>query len=169
MVTAIVNDPGIAAGQVLSWVGCEVTRQGKGTGILTRGDLLVPDTSTAPDSWKISPASAAVLGPFAVCHATTTSAATLVSVAKGGTQCLTADGTIEIGKYVQAASATAGQVIAFAATDVTATPVEAGIESAAGDALRIVGTCEGFADNYNTGTPTAPVDGDLVAVKMRIV
>lgn len=168
MVTAIVNNPGIAAGQVLDWTGCRTFRTTKTTGILTRGDLLVPDTGTSPDSVKISPASATVAGPFSVCMETTTSAATVVSIATGGVQCLTADGTIEIGKWVQPASATAGQVIAFAATDVTATPVEAGIESAAADWSRVVGKCLGFADNYNTSAPTAPVDGDLVAVEMRI-
>lgn len=168
MVTAIVNDPGISAGQRLRDVGSKIYLSKKTTGILTRGNLLVPDTGVTPDGWKISPASAAVTGPFAICVKTTTSADTEVSVGEGGTWAFVADGTIEVNKYVQAASATAGQVIEFAATDVTATPVEAGIEGAAADALRIVGKCKGFADNWATAAPTAPVDGDLVAVEFGL-
>jgi hypothetical protein len=169
MVTAVVNNPGLVAGMVLDWTGAITYRGKKTTGVLTRGNLLVPDTSTAPDSWKISPAAAQVTGPFAMCMTTTLSADTEVSVIQGGIVALVADGTIEIGKECMPATATAGQVIVMAATTVTTTPTGAEVSSAGKDYSRVVGICLGFADNYNTSAPTAPVDGDLVAVLMRKV
>lgn len=155
---------------ILDWTGCITYTGKKGSGVITRGNLLVPDTGTSPDSWKLSPAVATpAYAPFAVCMKTTTSAATEVSVAQGGIIALVADGTIEIGKKVMAATATAGQVIAATLTTVTTTPTGAEVTSASQDEARVVGVCLGFADNYNTTAPTAPVDGDLVAVLMRKV
>jgi len=67
MVTAIVNDPGAKAGQVLDWTNCSVQSRLKGSGVITRGDLLVPDTGTAPDGVKLSPTGRNA-GPFFVDH-----------------------------------------------------------------------------------------------------
>jgi hypothetical protein len=169
MVTAIVNNPGLVAGQVLDWRDCITYRGKKGSGVITRGNLLCPDTGTSPDSWKVTLGTAIpTYGPFAVCMATTTSAATEVSVAEGGVIALVADGTIEIGKPVMAATATAGQVITHTTTTVTAgTPTGAEVTSATFDNRAIVGVCLGFADNFWTTAPTAPVDGDLAAILMR--
>ena len=167
MVTAIVNDSGAKAGQVLDWTTCSVTSKLKGSGVITRGDLLVVDTATAPDGVKLSPASRNA-GPFYVAMETVVTGATQISVAQGGVQCLTADGTIEVGKPVQTATATAGQVIVYTASTVTTTtPTGAEIVAAAADFLYVVGICEGFVDNWGTPASTAPVDGDLVAVRMR--
>ena len=165
MVTAIVNNPGLVAGMVLDWTGA-ITHVGKkGTGIITRGNVLIPDTGPSPDAWKVAPAVATpAYSPFAMCLKTTTSAATEVSIVRGGIWAVTADGTIEIGKPVMCATATAGQVIAHVATTVTTTPTGAEVTSASYDQRRIVGVCLGFADNYNTTSPTAPVDGDLAAI-----
>ena len=169
MVTAIVNNPGLVAGMVLDWTGAITYRGKKTTGVITRGNLLVPDTGTSPDSWKQSPAQGVNYGPFAMCMQTTLSADTEVSVVQGGIVAMVADGTIEIGKQCMAATATAGQVIAWTATSVTTTPTGAEVTSASYDNQKVVGICLGFADNYNTTTPTAPVDGDLVAVMLRKV
>jgi len=163
MVTAIVNDPSLVAGQVLDWTGCITFVGKKTTGAIARGSLCVPDTGTAPDSWKIAPASAGSTGPFAVAMQDAASADTEIHLAQGGVIALTADGTIEINKLAVAASATAGQVIQYTAYAGT-TAAEAAI-----DYNSIVGECLGFADNFWTTAPTAPVDGDLAAIKMRIV
>jgi hypothetical protein len=167
MVTAIVNDPGIKPGQVLDWTNCRTFTAFKGAGVITRGDLLVPDTGTAPDGVKLSPASRNI-GPFYVAMETVASAATQISVAQGGVIALTADGTIEVHKMVQTATGTAGQVIVFAATNIATTLTDTGIEAAVLDSEYMVGECLGFADNYDTNGATAPVDGDLVAVRMRV-
>ena len=53
MVTAIVNDPSLVAGQVLDWTGCITFTGKKTTGAVARGDLMVPDTSTTPDSCNL--------------------------------------------------------------------------------------------------------------------
>jgi len=162
MVTAIVNDPSLVAGQVLDWTGCITFVGKKTTGAVARGDLMVPDTSTAPDSWKVAPASASQTGPFAVAMQDAASADTEVHLAQGGVIALTADGTIEINKLVQNATSTAGQVIQFVSYTGT-TGSEAAI-----DFNHVVGECLGFADNFWTTAPTAPVDGDLAAIKLRI-
>ena len=165
MVTAIVNNPGLVVGMVLDWTNAKTYRVKKGSGIITRGDLLVPDTGTSPDSWKISPASRNA-GPFAMCLQTVASAATEMSIVRGGIWAVMADGTIEINKLVQSATGTAGQVIQYAAPTgfAGATPTAAEVAAAGSEFTFAVGVCLGFADNYNTTSPTAPVDGDLVAV-----
>jgi len=163
MVTAIVNDPSLVAGQILDATGLSTFVGKKTTGAVARGDLMVPDTSTAPDSWKVAPASASQTGPFAVAMQDAASADTEVHLAQGGVIALTADGTIEINKLVQNATSTAGQVIQFVSYTGT-TGSEAAI-----DFNHVVGECLGFADNWATTAPTAPVDGDLAAIKMRIV
>src|SRR4029079_5186448 len=112
MVTAIVNDPGAKAGQVLDWTTCSVVSKLKGAGVITRGDLLVPDTATAPDGVKLSPTGRNA-GPFFVAMETVVTGATQISVSIGGVQTLTADGTIEVNKPVMTATSTAGQVIQY--------------------------------------------------------
>jgi hypothetical protein len=170
MVTATTQDPGQAAGQILDWNNCLTFSGTKGTGIITRGDVCVPDTSTAPDGWKIAPAAAGGLGPFAVCMRTTTSAQTNIELAQGGTIALKAGGTIEINKLVYTDSGTAGKVIVYADSTVTVTtPTGAQIVAVGADFNRVVGECLGFVGTQGTIVATAPVDGDLVAVKMRIV
>ena len=170
MVTATTNDPGQAAGQILDWTGC-ITFSGtkQGSGAITRGDLLVPDTGATPDGWKISPAAAGNPGPFAVCLEAAAATDTVIRVAQGGTQALKAGGTIEINKLVMSDSGTAGKVIQYAATSVNVTTL-AGAEIAAAviDFNKVVGECLGFVGTQGTTVATAPVDGDLAAVKMRI-
>src|SRR6476619_408898 len=105
MVTAIVNDPGAKAGQILDPVGIEIQSRLKGSGVITRGDLLVPDTGTAPDGVKLSPTGRNA-GPFFVAMETVVTGATQISVAHGGVIALTADGTIEVSKPVMTATST---------------------------------------------------------------
>jgi hypothetical protein len=169
MVTAVVNNPGLVAGQILDWTNCRVFQAFKGAGVITRGDLLVPDTGTAPDGVKLSPTGRNA-GPFYVAMETVVSGATKISVAQGGVIALTADGTIEVHKLCQTATSTAGQVIQYVATvpaNVT-TPAGSDITTMAADFSAVVGECLGFADNYDREGTTAPVDGDLVAVRMRV-
>jgi len=167
MVTAIVNDPGAKAGQVLDWTNCSVQSRLKGSGVITRGDLLVPDTGTAPDGVKLSPTGRNA-GPFFVAMETVVTGATQISVSIGGVQTLTADGTIEVGKPVMSATSTAGQVIQYVAATVTVTtPTGAEIVAAAAEFADVVGVCEGFVDNWGTPGATAPVDGDLCAIRMK--
>ena len=171
MVTATTHDPGQAAGQILDWNNCLTFSSIKqGNGIITRGDLCVPDTGATPDGWKISPATARNQGPFAVCMRTTTATQTTIELAQGGTQSLKAGGTIEINKLVMSDSGTAGKVIQYVASTVTVTtPTGAEIVAVATDFNAVVGECLGFVGTQGTITATAPVDGDLAAVKMRIV
>jgi hypothetical protein len=170
MVTATTNDPGQASGQVLDWTGC-ITFSGtkQGSGAIARGDLLVPDTGATPDGWKISPASAGNPGPFAVCLKAAAATDTALEVAQGGTQALKAGGTIEINKLVMSDSGTAGKVIVYAPSAVVVTTLAgAEIVAAAADFTRVVGECLGFVGTQGTIAATAPVSGDLAAVKMRI-
>jgi len=170
MVTAIVNDPGQAAGQILDWTGCKTFVGKKGSGAIARGDVCVPDASLTPDGWKIAPAAAGGPGPFAVCVQAAASGDTEIHLAQGGTIALKAGETIEINKLVYTDSGTAGKVIQYVASTVTVTtPTGSEIVAAAADFTRVVGFCRGFVDNYNRVTQTAPVDGDLVAVEMRVV
>jgi len=160
MVTTVVNNPGLVAGMVLDWTNARTFTGKKGTGVITRGDVCVPDTALSPDGWKQAPASAPVYGPFAMCMKTTLSADTEIQLVKGGIWACTAGGTIEIGKLVQCDTATAGRVI-------TDTPSDSTTALSAINWTRVIGVCLGFADNYDTTTPTAPVVGDLVAVEVR--
>jgi hypothetical protein len=166
LVTAIVNDPGAKAGQPLEGP-YSITSKLKGSGVISRGDLCVVDTGTAPDGVKISPTGRNA-GPFYVAMETVVSATTQISVAQGGVQCLTADATIEVGKPVMSATSTAGQVITWIPATITVTtPTGAEIVAVGAEFADVVGVCEGFIDNWGTPASTAPVDGDLCAIRMK--
>lgn len=162
MVTAIVNNPGMVAGQVIDWTGARSGTYNKaGTFAVNRGDILVKDTSTAPDSWKIATAGASIVGPFVMALEAAASAALVFRGVEGGYWCVKADGTIEIGDEVQMSTATNAITVTFVQSTVSGSPTQTEVQNVRDDRKRVVGKCLGFADNWNTGLPTAPVVNDL--------
>lgn len=165
----MVNNPGAVAGQYAGLPGSFSVRLNKATGItVTRGVLCKVDTGTNPDSWVTTSAAADQQGPFAVPVETVGTGKLKFSARYNDVVYLTADGTIEPGSPVQAATATAGQVIAFADSAVTTTPTQSDVQAVQADRKRVVGVALGSADTWNTGAPAAATDGGLVAVFVPI-
>lgn len=161
----MVNNPGAVAGQFAGLPGSFPVRLNKATGItVTRGVLCKKDASTDPDSWVTTSAAADQQGPFAVPVETVGTGKLKFSTRYNDVFYLTADGDIEPGSPVQAATATAGQVIAFVDASVGASPTETDVEAVQADRKRQVGICLGSADTWNTGAPVKAVDGGLAAV-----
>ena len=67
---------------------------------MQRGDILVKDTSTTPDSYKINAAGAAIAGPFYIATQAAATADLKVSLARGGLWYVTGGDTIEPGDDV---------------------------------------------------------------------
>ena len=156
MPTAIVNDPGQAAGQCIDPMGATFFRGSKAaTFAVARGDILVKDTGTAPDSYKINAAGAAIVGPFYIATEAATSASTKVSLAVGGLWLVTGGDTIEPGDACMLSTTVGGQVVKSTAVTTTA------LQQA------VVGVSHGFADTYGTGVPTASVVGDLLVIDLN--
>ena len=88
------------------------------TNPISIGALVVPDTATTPDSYKISPAAAGVLGPFGVCVNKAAAATdTSFAMALPGTLCtVKGQGAIEPGAIIYPSSTVAGSVSAAAGT-----------------------------------------------------
>jgi hypothetical protein len=155
MPTAIINDPGQAAGQPVDISQAYTFRGAKAAGItITRGDICVKDTATTPDSYKVNAAGAAISGPFYICTQNAASAETKVSLAVGGMWLVLGDDTIEPGDQVMLSTSTAGHVMK--STAVTTVPIGEGV----------VGVSLGFADTAGTGAATASVAGDLLVVDL---
>lgn len=99
--------------------GAEVWTVGKdGTNAIPIGALCVPDTATTPDSYKLAPASAGVLGPFGVCVNKAAAAADTAFAMAFPNSIVTvkAQGAIEPGALVYPSSTVAGSVSATAGT-----------------------------------------------------
>lgn len=161
----MVNNPGATAGQFVGLPGSFPVRLNKATGItVTRGLVCKRDVSTDPDSWVTTSAAADQQGPFAIPVETVGTGKLKFSTRYNDVFYLTADGDIEPGSPVQAATATAGQVIAFADSEVTTTPTQSGVQAVQADRKRVIGICLGSADTWNTGAPVKAVDGGLAAV-----
>ena len=156
MVTAILNNPGAVAGQeVYQGSGAVFFRGNKATGFaVAKGDILVKDTGTAPDSYKLATAGAAIAGPFYICTQAAVSADTKISLAKGGLWYVTGGDTIEPGDVVMLSTTVAGQTVKSTAVTTVA------IQQA------VVGTSYGFADSFGTGLPVASVVGDLYVLEL---
>ena len=155
MPTAIVNDPGQAAGQPIDISGAITFRGAKAAGITAaRGDIAVKDTGTTPDSYKVNAAGAAIAGPFYIVTQAAASAETKVSLGAGGMWLVTGDDTIEPGDAVMLSTTTAGHVMKSTAVTTVA------ISEA------VVGVSMGFADTYGTGAATASVAGDLLVIDL---
>ena len=153
MPTAVINNPGAAVGQCLDPMGATFFRGNKaGTFAVNRGDILVKDPTTTPDSYKVPAAGAGIAGPFYIATQASTTAELGVSLAVGGLWYCIGDDTIEPGDDVMLSTSTAGHVMK--STAVTTVALMQGK----------VGVSMGFADNYGRGAPTASVAGDLLVV-----
>lgn len=155
MVTALVRNPGAAAGQCASTEGARFFSGNKAaTFAVARGDILVKDTGTAPDSYKIAAAGAAIAGPFYIATEAAASTDVQVSLAKGGQWYVTGGDTIEPGDAVMLSTTVAGQVVKSTAVTTVA------LQQA------VVGISMGFADSFGTGAPVASVVGDLLVLDL---
>ena len=157
MVTTVVNNPGAVAGQeVYNGTGAIYFRGNKATGFaVAKGDILVKDTGTAPDSYKLATAGAAIPGPFYICTQAAVSGDTKISLAVGGIWYVTGGDTIEPGDEVMLSTTVNGQTVKSTATTTVA------IKEA------VVGVSLGFADSFGTGLPVASVVGDLYVLDMN--
>lgn len=155
MVTAILNNPGAVAGQNVDSSNAVFFRGNKAaTFAVAKGDILVKDTGTAPDSYKLATAGAAIAGPFYICTQAALSADTKISLAVGGKWYVTGGDTIEPGDVVMLSTTVNGQTVK--STAVTTVPIQ----------QAVVGTSMGFADSYGTGLPVASVVGDLYVLDL---
>jgi len=150
MVLATPNNPGAAAGQCVNSEGATFFRGNKaGTFAVARGDILVKDVATSPDSYKIATAGAAIPGPFYIATAPAATTDLKVSLATGGLWYVVGGNTIEPGDVTMLSTTVNGQTVLSTAVTTVA------IQQA------VVGTSYGFADSYGTGTPVASTVGDL--------
>jgi hypothetical protein len=156
MVTAILNNPGAVAGQeVYDGTGAIYFRGNKAaTFAVAKGDILVKDTGTAPDSYKLATAGAAIAGPFYICSQSAASADTKISLATKGLWYVIGGDTIEPGDVVMLSTTVNGQTVKSTAVTTIA------IQQA------VVGTSHGFADSFGTGLPVASVVGDLYVLEL---
>jgi hypothetical protein len=156
MVTALVRNPGAAVGQCASTEGCRFFSGNKAaTFAVARGDILVKDTGTAPDSYKINAAGAAIPGPFYIATEAAASTDTQVSLAVGGMWYVTGGDTIEPGDDVMLSTTVNGQVVkSTAVTTVALLQAKVGVSM-------------GFADSFGTGAPVASVVGDLLVLDLN--
>jgi hypothetical protein len=156
MVTTIIRNPGAVAGQCASTEGCRFFSGSKAaTFAAARGDILVKDTATTPDSYKIAAAGAAIAGPFYICTEAAASTDTQISLAVGGMWYVTGGDTIEPGDDVMLSTTVNGQVVK--STAVTTVALLQGK----------VGVSMGFADSFGTSAPVASVVGDLLVLDLN--
>lgn len=157
MVTTVVNNPGAVPGQeVYQGTGAQFYRMNKAaTFAVAKGDIMVKDTGTAPDSFKLATAGAAIAGPFYICTQAAASADTKVSIAAGGLWYVTGGDTIEPGDDVMLSTTVNGQTVKSTAITTVAL------------ALGKVGVSLGFADSFGTGLPVASVVGDLYVLDLN--
>ena len=152
----MVNDPGAAAGQLISDAGAHFFRGNKAAGFaVARGDILVKDTATTPDSYKIATAGAAIPGPFYIATQAATSAETGVSLAVGGIWNVTGGDTIEPGDDVMLSTTVNGQTVK--STAVTTVALVQGK----------VGVSLGNADTFGSSATTASTVGQLYVVDLN--
>jgi hypothetical protein len=156
MVTAVVNNPGAVAGQPIDQANMGTRfRMNKATGIIfVKGDILIRDAGTGPDSLKLATAGAATLGPFYIATEAAATGDTKCSVAVGGKYYVTGGDTIEPTDDIMVSTTVAGQTV----KSTTITTV-AHLQGKVGVSL-------GFADSYGTGLPVASVVGDLYVLDL---
>lgn len=133
--------------------------------VCTKGDVLQGTTT----GYKTAPASTNDVGPFRVCYKTSVSTDATVDAVQTGEVYVTANGTIQPGQYVQCSSATAGQVVVFAARTDYANDTT-GIKAAALDWQRVVGVYEGHVDEGapTNGTPTNAATTDIIRILLTV-
>lgn len=156
MVQQQINNPGAVAGQeVYDGTGAIFIRMNKAaTFAVSKGDIMVKDPATSPDSLKVAAAGAAIPGPFYICTQPALSTDLKVSIAIGGLFYVIGGDTIEVGDDVMLSTTVAGQVVKSTAVTTVAL----------GQAK--VGVSLGFADNFGHGLGTASTVGDLLVLDL---
>jgi hypothetical protein len=135
-------------GSMIAIGGGYTFRGNKAAGFaVARGDILVKDTATTPDSYKINAPGAAIPGPFYIATQSATSAETGVSLATGGIWVVTGGDTIEPGDDVMLSTTVGGQCVK--STAVTTVALLQGK----------VGVSLGNADTFGTQNTTASTAG----------
>lgn len=156
MVQALVNNPGALPGQCSNAEGAIFFRGNKaGTFAVVKGDILVKDPSTTPDSYKIPAAGAGIVGPFYIATQPSATTDLKVSLAKGGVWYLITDDACEPGDAVMLSTSTASHVMKSTAVSTVVL------------AQGKVGVCYGFVDTAFSGAPTATTAGDLGIIDMN--
>jgi hypothetical protein len=152
----MVNDPGAAAGQPINTEGAHFFRGNKASGFtVARGDILVKDPATTPDSYKIATAGAAIPGPFYIATQAAASTETGVSLAVGGTWLVTGGDTIEPGDDTMLSTTVNGQTVK--STAVTTVALLQGK----------VGVSLGNADTFGSSSTTASTVGQLYVLDLN--
>jgi len=156
MVLATPINPGQVAGALVDGMGATFFRGNKaGTFAVARGDILVKDTSTTPDSYKINTAGAAIPGPFYIATQAAATADLKVSLAVGGLWYVTGGDTIEPGDDVMLSTTVNGQTVkSTAVTTVALLQAKVGVSM-------------GFADSFGSGLPVASTVGDLYVIDLN--
>lgn len=138
----------------------------KGAAAIAMGDVLQEDTTT--NTFRTAPATAGIAGPFAVAIKSALAADTIVAAGIRGIFYLTADGTINPGRYVTPSATTAGRVVQYVPATGT-TPTGAEVTAAAIDTQRIVGLYLGKVDENDGKTaPSAATAGDIIRVRFGV-
>jgi hypothetical protein len=151
----MVNDPGATAGQPIAIEGARCFRGNKAAGVVVnRGDILVKDVATTPDSYKVNTAGAAIPGPFYIATQPALSAETGVSLAAGGLWLVTGGDAIEPGDAVMLSTTVNGQTVKSTAVTTTA------LEQA------VVGVSLGNADTFGSSSTTASTVGQLYVIDL---
>jgi hypothetical protein len=149
----MVDNPGKVVGQYAGLPGSFSIRLNKASAItVTRGLVTRVDTTTSPDSFAQAAATALLAGPFAIPVETKGAGETKFSARYNDVIYLTADAAIEPYAHVTTSGTTTGRVVVGTTTS----------------DRQIVGLCLGTAETWNTGSPLAAVQGDLVAVYVPI-
>jgi hypothetical protein len=145
----MVDNPGKVVGQYVGLPGSFSLRLNKASAItVTRGLVTRVDTSTSPDSFAQAAATGLLAGPFAIPVETKGAGETKFSARFNDVIYLKADAAIEPGQFVTTSATTTGEVIVGTTTS----------------DRQIIGLCLGTAETWNTGSPLAAADGDIVAV-----
>lgn len=161
----MVNNPGAAKGQYAGLPGAIPMRLNKASAtVIVKGNLCRLDRTTDPYTWIPTVADADEQGPFCVPVADAGAGTLEFSTRFNEVFYLVADGDIQPGQGVQAASGTVSQVIAFAQSTTDLTPGQAEVAAIRDDSKRQVGVALGTADTWNTGAPAKAVNDGLVAV-----
>lgn len=106
-------------GSVQPGTGNVISAGKDATNAISIGALVVRDTATSPDSWKIAPATGGAVGPFGACVNKAAAATdTSFSMALPGTfVTMKAQGAIEVGSEVFNSATVAGSVAATGTGD----------------------------------------------------
>lgn len=138
-----------------------IQKENKDNAAIAKGDVVDLDSS---GKWRKCPTTG-FSAPYGVAPIARLTTDTDLPVFTKGIICVTADGDIVKGKFVQPSGTTAGQVIEYAAATIGTTPGKTDVEAARDDWKRVVGRYIGKPGQNNVGSlPTDAVDGDLILI-----